>query len=197
MFENSVVDILILNPYFDFNDIEHPIKHQLSQAHGAILDINYLYVSSLNIRQNFYTLYDSIFGFSGEQSGTFYSYESSSTYTASPYDSYLLRADILLDAQIDRYERTVQTVFEAIGTIGGIYEILKIVTGTLVGILIKNIYQYNTANEFKVLEESTSEDKQFNQSNDRPIEDNNYQGQNKVEGRYKIEGQNKVRNMIK
>ena len=180
-----------MNPYFDFNDIEHPIKYQLSETLTLLLSTDFLYVSFLNIRQNFYTLYDDIFGFSGEQSGTFYSYENSNLFPSHPFDKNLLRVQIRLDAQIDRYERTVQTIFEAIGTIGGIYEILKIVTGTLVGIFIKNIYQYNTANEFKVFKKSTLENNQINRSDDKPIEDN------KIEVPHKIEGQCKIQNMIK
>ena len=180
-----------MNPYFDFNDIEEPIKYQLSETPTIFLDTNYLYLATLNIRQNFYTLYDSIFGLSGEQSGTFYSYEGSNMLTTSFEDSFLFRAEIRLDAQIDTYERTVQTVFEAIGIVGGIYEILRIVTGTLVGIFIKNFYQYNTANEFKVFEESICEENQINKPDDTPIGNNNHRSQNK------IGGQNSIQNMIK
>ena len=113
-----------------------------------ILDSDYFYTLSLKVRQNLYTLYDSIFGFSNEQSGTFYSYEYSKSQTLSSFYNILARIDIQLDAQIDRYERTVQTIFEAIGTIGGIYEILRIVTGAIVGIFINKIYQQHTANDF-------------------------------------------------
>ena len=140
--------MILLTPYFDFNDLENPIKYQLSDLQYMVLDSSYFYSANLKVRKNFYTLYDSIFGLSNEQSGTFYSYEDSNAYTLPPYENYLARIDIQLDAQIDRYERTVQTIFEAIGTIGGIYEILRIVIGTLVGLFVNKVYQHTTVNNF-------------------------------------------------
>ena len=49
---------------------------------------------------------------------------------------------VRIDNQVDEYESSVQTIFEAIGTIGGIYEILKISLGLFVGIYTKKIYQH-------------------------------------------------------
>ena len=140
--------MILLTPYFDFNDLENPIKYQLSDLQYLILDSSYFYVSNVKIRKNLYTLYDSVFGFSSGQSGTFYSYESSNAQTLFPFENILARIDIQLDAQVDRYERTVQTIFEAIGTIGGIYEILRIIIGTIVGIFVNKVYQQTTVNDF-------------------------------------------------
>ena len=43
----------------------------------------------------------------------------------------------------------MQTIFEAIGTIGGIYEILKISLGLFVGIYTKKIYQHTVTNNLR------------------------------------------------
>ena len=54
-----------------------------------------------------------------------------------------------LDNQVDEYESSVQTIFEAIGTIGGIYEILRISFGLFVGIYTKKIYQHTVTNNLR------------------------------------------------
>ena len=42
--QNSFVDVFILTPYFDFNDIENPIKYQLTESQYMILDSSYYYI---------------------------------------------------------------------------------------------------------------------------------------------------------
>ena len=56
---------------------------------------------------------------------------------------------VRIDNQVDEYESSVQTIFEAIGTIGGIYEILKISLGLFVGIYTQKIYQHTVTTNLR------------------------------------------------
>ena len=69
---------------------------------------------------------------------------------------------IQLDAQIDRYERTVQTAFEAIGTVGGIYEIIKLSIGLLIKTYNHKVYEYTTAKNIK---DGIEDEDNLNESN--------------------------------
>ena len=103
----------------------------------------------MKIRENFYTLHDSISGLFGAESGKFYSFENSVTQLLHTDDLIKAQIEIVLDQQIDRYERTVQTLFEAIGTIGGIYEILRLSIGLIVKSYNYKVYEQATANAIK------------------------------------------------
>ena len=81
------------------------------------------------VRKNEYNLYDSVFGFGGDKSGVFYSIESNKIVPFESNQVYLAQVRFNIDHQIDQYERTVQTIFEVIGIIGGNYEILRISIG--------------------------------------------------------------------
>ena len=80
----------------------------------------------ISVRKNEYTLYDSIFGFNGDKSDVFYSIEKTNVVPFPSDQVHLAQLNFKIDDQIDQYERTVQTVFEVVGTIGGNYEILRI-----------------------------------------------------------------------
>ena len=159
---NSDILALVMTPYFDFNDLDNPIKYQLKtdlqMEFSSVIDI----ISILKIRQNYYSLHDSWFGFFGDESGTFYSYENPE-FRFQNFASHT-RAQILiqLDAQIDRYERTVQTLFGAIETVGGIYEIIKISIGLLIKAYNHKVYEYTTV---KSIKDGIEDEDNLNESN--------------------------------
>ena len=98
---------------------------------------------------NMFTAYDSVFGISSPNKGTFYSLEKSKTISISFDGRSFAQITIGMDNQVDEYESSVQTLFEAIGTIGGIYEIFKISFGLLVGIYTKKVYEQTIINSLK------------------------------------------------
>ena len=124
--DNSILNIFIIKPYFDYSDIENPIKYHIDDTHYLALNFNTAYILDMYVRKNEYTLYDSILGSFGDESGVFYSIEKSNIVPIESNQVDLAQVRFLIDHQIDQYERTVQTLFEVFGTIGGNYEILRI-----------------------------------------------------------------------
>ena len=124
--DNSILNIFIIKPYFDYSDIENPIKYHIDDTHYLALNFNTAYIMDMYVRKNEYTLYDSIFGSFGSESDVFYSIEKSNIVPTESNQVDMAQVRFFIDHQIDQYERTVQTIFEVIGTIGGNNEILRI-----------------------------------------------------------------------
>ena len=115
-----------MKPYFDYSDIENPIKYHVDDSNYLIINFGAAFMMDLYIRKNEYTLYDSIFGSNGDESDVFYSLDKTKVVPFLSDQVRLALINFRIDDQIDQYERTVQTVFEVVGTIGGNYEILRI-----------------------------------------------------------------------
>ena len=49
---------------------------------------------------------------------------------------------IVLDSQIDQYKRTVSSLLDAVGTVGGIFGIIWSVAGLIMGFVIDKIFVY-------------------------------------------------------
>ena len=141
----------ILKPYFDYSDIENPIKYHIDDSNYLFLSVKGAYILDMYVRKNEYTLYDSIFGFTGDKSDVFYSIEKSKIVPLDSNEINLAQIRFHVDHQIDQYERTVQTVFEVIGTIGGNYEILRIIFGLFLGMYTGKMFNQNVVNNYKVV----------------------------------------------
>ena len=102
------------------------------------------------VRKNEYNLYDSVFGFRGDKSGVFYSIENNKIVPFESNQVYLAQVRFNIDHQIDQYERTVQTVFQVFGTIGGSYEILRIIFGLFVGMYTSSKFSSEIVKNYKV-----------------------------------------------
>ena len=92
------------------------------------------------IRKSEYELKEGWHSLRESKKGEFYSIdrrEMDSTYVDLDYSNnlsrVLLRIDFLLDPLITQFERQSLTLFEAFGTIGGIFEILRIITSLFTG----------------------------------------------------------------
>ena len=58
------------------------------------------------------------------------------------YYIYKIFVTIVLDPQIDQYKRTVYSLLDAIGTVGGVFGIIWSVSGIIMGLLIDRIFVY-------------------------------------------------------
>ena len=139
-----------MKPYFDYSDIENPVKYHLDESYYMTLQFNAAYIMNMYVRKNEYTLYDSIFGLPNEKSDMFYTIEKSQVVPVLFNEVYLAQVSFHIDHQIDEYERTVQNIFEVVGTIGGNYEILRIIFGLFLGIYTDNMFIRNISNKYKV-----------------------------------------------
>ena len=143
----SIVNILIMTPYFDYSDIDNPVKYHMEQNQYLVLNTDYFYIMNMFIRKNEYTLNDDIFGLQEARDGVFYSFTDSQTLPVASNGADFAHIYFNLDSQIDQYERTVQTIFEAIGTIGGNYEILRISIGLFLGTYTSKMLSHQVSNK--------------------------------------------------
>ena len=130
--DGAQIQVFVLNSYFDFNDLENPIQRFVDDQ--VTFEIYYgveRHVTT-KVRRNEYTTYDDILGFRSE-SGAFYSI-SDYRYLFSPNQENegYFRLLITTDSRTDQYERQVLTFWDAIGTLGGIFELIEISFGFLV-----------------------------------------------------------------
>ena len=138
---------MIMTPYFDYSDIDNPVKYHLESSHFLVLNNDYFYIMNMFVRKNEYTLNDNVFGFQESKSGVFYSLVNSRTLPTSSNGADFAHIYFNLDSQIDQYERTVQTLFEVIGTIGGNYEILRISIGLFLAIYTNKMLSHEVNNK--------------------------------------------------
>ena len=162
----STLNINVLAPYFDFRDLENPIKYHINDQHYLFFDYQNTLIMRMDIRKSLFTVYDSVFGISSPKKGSFYTIEKSDIMPVLFNDKDFAQITIGLDNQIDEYESSVQTIFEAIGTIGGLYEMLRISSGLLIGIYTKKVYQHTVT---KNLRQDNSKLEQENPNNTRQI----------------------------
>ena len=121
--------VYIINKYYDFNDIDNPIKTYLDESRVEYLHPFLKKRHRLNIRENRIIQNDGIFPWSQQKKETFYSVStSSSTFSDRDYtrDYGLAEFEISLDSQVDLYEREVYTILSFFGEIGGIFELLMV-----------------------------------------------------------------------
>ena len=136
-----------MTPYFDYSDIENPVKYHMEANHYFVVNTDYFYVTNMFIRKNEYTLNDDIFGLREATDGVFYSLVDSRTIPVATNGGDFAHVYFNLDSQIDQYERTVQTIFEAIGTIGGNYEILRLSIGLFLGTYTSKMLSHQVNNK--------------------------------------------------
>jgi len=66
-------------------------------------------------------------------------------------DSLIFRIDFLMDPLINQFQRHSLTFFEAFGTIGGIFEILNIITGLFTGYYAQYAFRHSLLKSLKKL----------------------------------------------
>ena len=144
--QDSIVNILIMTPYFDYSDIENPVKYHIDDSNYLTLNADYFYTMDMFIRKNEYTLNDNIFRLKETKSGVFYSMADVRTLPSASNGVELAHIHFHLDSQIDQYERSVQTIIEVIGTIGGNYEILRISIGLFISTYASKMLSHQVYN---------------------------------------------------
>ena len=118
------VEVLIISPYFDFYDMDNPIKYHIDDRlkfYGVQYDTK---LANVYIRENKYQLNDDIFEFESK-SGVFYSasdfrLQQIKHYQSDQYNNTYVVPFILqieADPQVDEYERQVLTFLDATGNI--------------------------------------------------------------------------------
>ena len=136
----------LVNSYFDFDDYDDPIKTYLDDRFKFPLTSQFQKSITVYVQQNEVELKDNIFQYSpdGDKKSfvslervdqTFSNYDSS--------DSLLMSITFVKDYNYNAYERKVFSLLDVFGNIGGVFEILKIIGGILVGSFAERFFNYS------------------------------------------------------
>ena len=104
--------------------------------------------------------------FSSEKTGKFYTVSREKTYGAESFDTNykkLLNFELRLDSKVRHYKSITYGIIDAIGTLGGVFEILLWVLMLFYGSIRENMYLFSVINTLT----------QFNQNEDEKSEPDN------------------------
>ena len=164
-----------MTPYFDYEDIDDPIKYHIDDSHYFTVTPNLFHTVEMYVRKNEYNLHDSIFGTSKPKSGVFYTIQNSRTLSSESDGISFGYVSFELDAQTDQYQRNVRTISDVIGIIGGNYEILRILFSLILSSYTSKMLSYEIYNNDKLMNFDQESDAKINHSdevknrNDRKI----------------------------
>lgn len=132
----------MVNAYFDFEDYESPIKTFYEDINFFYLNPEQFLFRQVKIKPNRYESNNNLFYNSFADKGSFYSIgrsdSSNNVYNAS--DGVILNYVFILSQEYDLYERSVFTLFDMLGLLGGVYEICIITGCFLVKTLTKRLF---------------------------------------------------------
>jgi len=134
------LEILIKNQFFDYTNLENPVQTFFSYPLDFIVRADNSKKVNFYIRKSQYELKEGWHSLGDSRKGEFYSIdrrEEDSIYlNPSHFNNtvnLLLGIDFFLEPLMNQFERRSLTLFEAFGTIGGIFEILRIITSLFTG----------------------------------------------------------------
>ena len=134
--------MVIASNYIDFNSVDNPIKTFYR------FDSKYFYYSNYEefaylIRPNEYSLEDDVFSLRDPKVGRFYTAERLGTTDLDTEPAGTsFRLILKLHQEFNEYHRSLLTFSEAIGIVGGIYEIIILIFKLFLSIFSTRIFEY-------------------------------------------------------
>ncbi|CAI2386634.1 unnamed protein product [Moneuplotes crassus] len=143
---NMMVRVPFVNNYFDFDDYKNPVKTYIDDRFELyMIDTLYQQQNSF-IQVNEAEVQDSYFAYQpGGSNKEFFEIERVDTKLISSqvHQGELLNLKFVKDAASKSYERTVFSFMEVTGNIGGLFEILQIAGGFIVGIFSGRLFTFS------------------------------------------------------
>ena len=129
-----VISIVYMSSFMDFNNFNIPVKSYVDDRLSFYLQANYVKVVKMYAKLSKATLDDDYFKIQSPTKKEFFSIERvQNDGTNSNY--YIFSAVILMDPNRDLYQRTVFSILDLFGTIGGIFGLLTSAWGLIVGMV--------------------------------------------------------------
>ena len=115
----------MIDSYFDLHNFERPVASFLTEKFYYYLNPGLIKYTDIYLKENKLELVDSFFQFSGPKKKTFYSVssikESTNMWEGLTY-AYLT---INLDPETQLYKRTVYSMLDLVGQIGGVFNVIQ------------------------------------------------------------------------
>ena len=170
LLDGSPISIYMKNNYVDFNDFDNPIKNYTALLDNYKFQIGRVKILKIRVALNEIILEDSLFNiFSKPKIKRFKTIED--TYEADDKEVSETRGKVVirveLDSKVHQYRRTVQNFLDVTGKLGGIFEILEIILGSLIGFYASNRFKKNLFQEIVYCQREIKElEKIFNKLKD-------------------------------
>ena len=129
-----VVTIVYLNSYMDFNDFETPVKTTLDDKISYYIKSNEVKIIKMYAKLNKATLNDDYLKLKSAVDKQFFSIDRVQNDSALD-EVYIFNGNIFMDPNRDLYQRSVFTILDLFGTIGGIYGLLVSACGFMIGFI--------------------------------------------------------------
>ena len=132
-------NVAILNSYMDFNDYSNPVKSYFDDRASFYLLTAYAKVAKIYAKLNKAVLDDDYLKLKSTTTKEFFSVDRISNDVATFDYDVVAEVGILLDPNRDTYHRTVFTILDLFGTLGGIFGLLTSACGAIIGIMTTQI----------------------------------------------------------
>ena len=136
---------MISSKFIDFKNIDNPIQKFYRYDSNFILEGSGS-SDNYNLRYNEYSLQDSKYDVGSPKSGTFLTCQELNRNYEIEGIGAVHTINVKLDVEFNQFDRTMTTIFEVIGTVGGTYEIIFLFMKFLVPIFTKRILEYSLVN---------------------------------------------------
>ena len=172
--EQSFLNNLMVNSYVDFDDYETPVKNYMDDRYS------YRGVSTMNkrarifIKENAVDLTDSLLPLGGSTEQSFLSVDSTDHDVQAFLGTSYLEVMMVLDPEKTTYSRVVFSFFDLFGMLGGVFEILSILCGLIVGLFSKHILLFSMFKKLYHTENDIGEDYQKHNYGNHNIGDRNH-----------------------
>mmetsp|Transcript_43535 Transcript_43535/g.51243 ORF Transcript_43535/g.51243 Transcript_43535/m.51243 type:complete len:220 (-) Transcript_43535:172-831(-) len=135
----------LVNTYFDFEDYSSPIKTYLDDQFTYDFVPNFNIESSVFLRKNAVETQDSIWHYTPDGDKNEFIGVSNVGLRTKPEldDEVVMTVTFLKDSKSDTYSRSVFSVLEMAGNIGGLNEVLEVIGGLLVGFFAERLFMYS------------------------------------------------------
>ena len=141
--EGGMFSLTIINSYVDFDDYENVVKTFNDESFYYKLRKGITKEPEILVRKNYVTLNDEFFQMGQTEHKEFYSTEKTKDdFDFDPDNNLYAKISIRMEAREDTYERTVFSVFDYTGLIGGVFEIFEVLGGFVVGYFTKNWFMF-------------------------------------------------------
>ena len=165
----GMLGLIIINSYVDFDDYENVVKTFNDESFYFKMRKGITKESEILIRKNFVTLNDDFFQMGQTEHKEFYSAQNTKTdFDLDPNEYLYAIMTMRMEAREDTYERTVFSVFDFTGSIGGVFELFEISGAFVVGYFTKNWFMFCILSSLykvqnKVDDQDRSRDQKSNQ----------------------------------
>ncbi|CAI2386664.1 unnamed protein product [Moneuplotes crassus] len=143
---NLIVRVPFVNSYFDFDDYKNPVKTYIDGRFDLYMIDTLYQQQNAFIQVNEAEIQDSYFAYQpGGSNKEFFEIERVDTNLISSqvHQGELLHINFAKDPASKSYERTVFSFMEVTGNIGGLFEILQIAGGFIVGIFSGRLFTFS------------------------------------------------------